>query len=725
MHFTRTIVPLIALFLTPVLLLSPVPAGETSSTKPAKLVTGLPGLYYDALGNALEALCARNGIQIKAQQSAGSLQNINELIEGHADLGIVQSDVAHWAWTPHFSFGPAGQKIKLVAPLYTESVHIVLRPHFYASSLGQLRDRRVWLGLSGSGSEYTAREVLKAAGLTSPDVDRIETVEKDMDTALTDLKGGKIDALFLISAVPAKVLADVPRNAEVRLMDLEPSVVANLVGQGYVATLIPQKPYERTSLNPGKETRTIGVQAMLLAREDPHLDSTVEMLAQLLGSKRREIENSLGSLKLNLLGVRFNKEKWKGHIHEKAVPYLPDPMRSAAVFAGFALAGVLALCIFLHPRRAKVSRLISENIKTVLVFAATGASWLTCAGFFYFSERDMNENFSAPFRSILYTIPYLTGFPAVGPPLTPSGKTVAEVAAVFKYILVAGIAIPMLMNLFQTDVVARLANWMQGRLGMPKELNGHIVIINWDVRTSEMIRQLLSFAHGVTRPIVLVSQFDVMFPSGREFESVICIMGDPTGKPCLEKARVQHAHSVTILSAWQPADPTDRRRKLDADTADSKTIMTILKIRSLCAELSVPTDVPISAEIRTIKNRAEAEEAGRGGEVEIVCLEDFGIEVLTQCAVTPGLAKLYKHLLTINGNTSDIYRTKVPEAYVGKYFSEMLQHFAGLRRNAAPPVIPLGVYRAPELYLNPPDEQLGPLRNNDSLFVLAEREPPW
>ena len=103
-----------------------------------------------------------------------------------------------------------------------------------------------------------------------------------------------------------------------------------------------------------------------------------------------------------------------------------------------------------------------------------------------------------------------------------------------------------------------------------------------------------------------------------------------------------------------------------------------------------------------------------------MCGESFGIDVLTQCAFTPGLAGLYHTLLTFSPDSDEIYRVKVPEQLVNRRFSDAL-HFYASRDSKARAVIPIAISRGIEVYLNPGDE-FGPLKQDDHIFVICDNE---
>jgi hypothetical protein len=88
----------------------------------------------------------------------------------------------------------------------------------------------------------------------------------------------------------------------------------------------------------------------------------------------------------------------------------------------------------------------------------------------------------------------------------------------------------------------------------------------------------------------------------------------------MEKAGVLDASAVTIVSAWGPADPHDRRRNVDPEYADSKTLLALLAIRALCEDGNRSSVLPVNAEIRLARNQQEARNALQGGKLALTCL---------------------------------------------------------------------------------------------------------
>ena len=261
---------------------------------------------------------------------------------------------------------------------------------------------------------------------------------------------------------------------------------------------------------------------------------------------------------------------------------------------------------------------------------------------------------------------------------------------------------------------------------MQKDITGHVVIINWDQRGQEIIRQLSAAQSGPPRVVVVVTRAKVDFTEESCLEETLGVTGDGTHAQCLEKARVPFARSVVILSSWKPDDPNDRRQAVDQDVADTKTIQTLRAIRELCIRHAPASRLTVTAELRSNRSRREAELAA-GNEIaaEMICVDTLNNDVLVQAVLTPGIATLYSRLATISGsgNIDDaaVHYTTLPDDLIGKSFGEALSYFAQ-RREPGARSIPIAVCRDSEMLVNPSDARLGRLREGDILFLITERQ---
>ncbi|MFQ5853948.1 MAG: TAXI family TRAP transporter solute-binding subunit, partial [Candidatus Binatia bacterium] len=583
------------------------------------LATSQPGGTYLVLGGALEDLTedltSKDLKRIKACHSSGSVENIGLLAAGEADFAIVQSDVAHRAWHLHKPFNnlvrvceghESNEKhleglklgkwvkrvckehdlteddikdLKLVTPLHTEKVHVLVRPHLHISSTSELKGKEVALGPEGSGSALTAQAVLEASGLSTSDV---KTSALSLQDATQQLGNEKIDAAFWTGAVPTPLLDEVLEDSEIRLIRLERKVIDRLEeGESYVEDSIPKESYtKRQRLVP-----TVAVKAFLLARGGVPAGA-VDSLVKILKKKRSSIQQKTG-VKLDRLGRQVDKAVLEHkHVHSEVPPGFVNPWdwpMFGAILLAVLVAGVLTGSrhrlkrVMRRGLKRFIRRALSRRDELLLVFVVLILIWaLGSAGLYYF-ERDRNEQFESYWGSVWAILVYVAGGFEARIPLSAGGEFVAVMATALGIALVAWVVPVYAVYIIQQQLLSLL----KGRPKMPADLKDHIVVVNWDERTNEMIRQLhgKNFPEEQKKHIVVVSETGVELPEEDEFEEVTEIIGNPMSKTTLNRAAVQHAHSVTVLSAWPSSNLSELREKVDADVADTKTIMAILAIR--------------------------------------------------------------------------------------------------------------------------------------------------
>ena len=90
---------------------------------------GTAGTYYPVGGMIANAVSVPGKIVATAQASNGSVANVNGIAGGSMESGFSQSDVATWAQkgTGMYEGKPNVPGLRLIANLYPESVHVVVR----------------------------------------------------------------------------------------------------------------------------------------------------------------------------------------------------------------------------------------------------------------------------------------------------------------------------------------------------------------------------------------------------------------------------------------------------------------------------------------------------------------------------------------------------------------------------------------------------------------------
>ncbi|MEU1709050.1 TAXI family TRAP transporter solute-binding subunit [Streptomyces sp. NPDC005706] len=244
------------------------PLGEKPPSGTIVFSTGTSRGVYEEYGQRLRNEMAKDmpGLKVKLLNSAGSQQNVQRVVDGHADFTIAAADAVGTYERRHP--GSSG-RLRGVARLYDDYVQLIVPRDSDVDSVADLRHKRVATGLPDSGVRLIADRVLRAAGI-DPHKD-ITPVSDGIDVGPSRLAQGKIDAFFWSGGLPTKGLEGLARKAGFKFVPIDGDLVAKLhaageAGRYYRATNIPESAYAR--VQHGSTVATIAVSNVLMTRAD-------------------------------------------------------------------------------------------------------------------------------------------------------------------------------------------------------------------------------------------------------------------------------------------------------------------------------------------------------------------------------------------------------------------------------------------------------------------------
>jgi TRAP transporter TAXI family solute receptor len=164
--------------------------------------------------------CGVPGLIAVAQSTSGSVENIETIVRGDIESGFSQADVAYWAMTGTGVFAgqwPADQ-LRVIANLYPEALHLVVRNDIQVHTIADLEGKRISLDREGSGTRVDALLVLEAYGLGP---ENVEVVSAAPDVAADMLRDGELDALFMVVGTPAEVIAELAEDSLITLLPID------------------------------------------------------------------------------------------------------------------------------------------------------------------------------------------------------------------------------------------------------------------------------------------------------------------------------------------------------------------------------------------------------------------------------------------------------------------------------------------------------------------------
>ena len=245
---------------------------------------GTGGIYYP-LGGAMAARLSISDTlrQYTAEVSGGSVENVNRLRERQTDLAFATGNTVFEAFSGGQDYPEPVSGLRILAPLYPNMTHIVVKRGSTATSLADLAGGVVSVGPPGSGTEQMSRQILEAYGLTYDDVTPRYLSFNESSAALKD---GAIDAAIISVGYPAAAVLEATTTGGARLLAMEADRVDMLRERYpyYVHGEIPPGIYPGTD----EAVPTAGIMNWVVAMADLP-DDVVAAVVRLLTDERDEL----------------------------------------------------------------------------------------------------------------------------------------------------------------------------------------------------------------------------------------------------------------------------------------------------------------------------------------------------------------------------------------------------------------------------------------------------
>lgn len=295
------------------------PVGETI----ARLLSHPPGMPpCDP-----DAPCGVPDLIATSETSEGSVANVTAVATGAVETALAQADVISWAQTGTglFADQPAMANLRVIANLYTESMHLVVRRDANITRVQDLKGKRVSLDRPGSGSRVDALLILAAHGVKQAS---LKVVELGPAQASDALANGEIDAFFFLGGAPAATVLDIAGNNEIDLVPITGEARQKLLSKTryFTASTIPAGTY------PGiGDTETLSVGAQWICAVERSEDLIYEITRTLFDPVNRPVLETSHpkareiSLDTALDGIAVALHPGAARFYrEKGIPLPPD-----------------------------------------------------------------------------------------------------------------------------------------------------------------------------------------------------------------------------------------------------------------------------------------------------------------------------------------------------------------------------------------------------------------
>ncbi len=258
-------------------------AAPASAQILVRIGTGGPaGTYFpigrilaDAVSAPAPGTCAKAGecgvpgLIAVAQLSNGSIANVEGIRAGTLEAALAQSDVVYWAYNARGTFAgkDSNTRLRFLAFLYPESLHLVVSQNSDIQTVGDLRDHRISLDEAGSGTIASARVILAGYGMSEADL-KPEYLKANL--AAERMREGRLDGFLFIAGWPTSAIRDFATSFAVRLVPISgPEAEAVRKSNPFlIPGLIPAGTYAQVGDTP---TLDVGAQLVVSAVLDDDL----------------------------------------------------------------------------------------------------------------------------------------------------------------------------------------------------------------------------------------------------------------------------------------------------------------------------------------------------------------------------------------------------------------------------------------------------------------------
>lgn len=253
----------------------PVPA--MAKTKFVTIGTGgITGVYYPT-GGAIAKIVNKKkklyGIRATVESTGGSVFNVNAIMAGDLEFGVVQSDRQYQAIKGLAEWKDKGpqKNLRAVFTIHPESITLVAADDANIKTLADLKGKRVNIGNPGSGQRQNSIDALTEAGINYEKDIKAEGVKASEAPGL--LQDGRIDAFFYTVGHPSGAIKEATAGArKVHFVNIPVSDAFLKKFTYYARAGIPIKLYPGATSK--SDAETFGVKATFVTSSEV-ADTTV------------------------------------------------------------------------------------------------------------------------------------------------------------------------------------------------------------------------------------------------------------------------------------------------------------------------------------------------------------------------------------------------------------------------------------------------------------------
>ena len=222
---------------------------------------GTSGTYYPFGGAMAQIFNSKiENMNVTAQATGASVENLKLIGKKEAELAIVQNDMTDYAYngTETFKDGKV-ENVRAIATLYPEIIQIVATEGSGINSIQDVKGKKFSVGAPGSGAEANARQLLEVVGMTYND---FSANYLSFSESADSMKDNHIDGFLFTSGIPNAAIQDTATTTKLKFISVPDDVVKSLTAKYpfFTAYTIPAGTYKGQDA----DVKTIAVKATLV-----------------------------------------------------------------------------------------------------------------------------------------------------------------------------------------------------------------------------------------------------------------------------------------------------------------------------------------------------------------------------------------------------------------------------------------------------------------------------
>lgn len=219
-----------------------------------------------------------------AQTSNASVANVTGVQNGQMESGLSAADIVYQAYNGEGRFEKKFDKIRVIANLFPEHMHLVLPKGGKLDGIKDLKGKRVGIFTAGSGTQVVVLELLKIYGIEKKDIQAAELNPQQSADRMAD---GQLDAFFIVGGSPLAAISQLAATKGMELYELKDDERAAFlkVVPYYYDDVIKAGTYEGQT----KDIKTVAVGAQWVVSADVPADLVYEVTKALWNDNSRRL----------------------------------------------------------------------------------------------------------------------------------------------------------------------------------------------------------------------------------------------------------------------------------------------------------------------------------------------------------------------------------------------------------------------------------------------------